>query len=223
MQVSAINSTNFKGLLPGDTDYSENLQNQALQSKLGKFEAKVAKIKANVRPETCIFTAAAIILSVVKGKKIADVAVKAVALGQSFIHAGLKKASGSVVSAVKGLSKKDFDKQKYLQGIKNATSEILERGKQRAENVGKPNEKFVNNVKEYVNVFCKDNQETGNKISEFITEKMGINSKGGLLTGILAGAFGWRAGDGSGDALETMLDNKEIKKEYEKIFKEYAA
>ena len=44
-----------------------------------KFSQKVDKIKSNVRPEACLLTAAAIILSVVKGKKIADIGVKVTA------------------------------------------------------------------------------------------------------------------------------------------------
>ena len=212
MQVSAINSTNFKG----SSRYDEQIAND---KRISKFQEKVKEIKTNVRPETCLLTAGAIILSVVKGKKIADIAVKGATLAGSFIHAGLKKAGGSVAAVVKGIFKKG-DKGKYLEGVKQRTADILANGRTKAENIGKADEKFVEGVKNYVNIFFEKNSETGNKVSTFITEKMGINSKGGLLTGALAGVLGWKMGDGSGDALETILDNKEIKKEYRKIMTE---
>ena len=207
-------------LIPVTTDTGREriAQKPNLQNKIDKFQARVENIKSNVRPETCLLAAATIILSIVKGKKIADFALKGAAIAQSFLHVGLKKAGGNISATVKGMAKKGFDKKGYLDNIKTATDKILQKGKDRANNIGTPNEKFVNNIKDYVNIFCKDNQETGNKVTKFITENMGINSKTGLLTGALAGLFGWKVGDGSGDALEAVLDNREIQKVHDEIF-----
>lgn len=223
MQVGAVNSTNFKGLRIQEADFDDAFGNSRLRDKINKFEAKVDKIKSNVRPETCLLTVGAIILSVVKGKKIADYAVKGGVLVKSLLHAGLKKAGGSVAALVKGIAKKDFDKQAYLNNVQTATKKIFRNGIDQAKNIGEPDGKFVEGVEECVNVFFNKDEKTGNKVSKFITDTMGINSKGGILKAAIAGVFGWKAGDGSGDALENMLDNKEIKKEYEKIFEQSAA
>ena len=222
MQVSAINSNNFKGS-SNDAMFERLSKESAMRDKVERFETKVQQIKSNVRPETCLLTAGAIILSVVKGKKVADIGAKGLAILGSFAKAGITKLNGTIANTAKGLFSKNFDKAKAAEELGTKVTNILSKGRQKAYAVGKADPKFVSNVKEYVNIFFKENKATGEKISEFITDKMGINSTKGLLSGLAAGVIGWKAGDGSGDALESYLDNAEIRKQYSKIFNDDVA
>ncbi|MBQ8476349.1 hypothetical protein IJ531_04730, partial [bacterium] len=91
-----------------------------------------------------------------------------------------------------------------------------------AKNIGAPDTKFVKAVGKRVGVFVADN-EKAKEATKFITEKMGINSKSSIPLSILAGVFGWKFGDGGGDILEAVLDNKQIEREYNKLFADNSA
>ena len=109
MQVSAINTNNFKGST-NDTMFENISRQNAMRDKVERFEEKVQQIKSNVRPETCLLTAGAIVLSVVKGKRIADIGAKCIAIASSFAKAGVAKLNGTIANSAKSLFNKNFNK-----------------------------------------------------------------------------------------------------------------
>jgi len=212
MQIGAMNSVNFGNAYAYRNTDSE--MDTAQYDKWARFSEKVKQIKSNVRPETCILTTAAIILAILKGKKIADIAARGLIVATSWLKAGTAKLGGNMSGAFKNLTVKNFDKTAHNQKVADEVKAIIDKGIENGNKIGVADEKFVSRIEEYSKTIFKEN---GAKISKFITENMGINSKSGALTAAAASVFGWKAGDGGGDVLENILDNNQIKNEFKKV------
>ncbi|MBR2068253.1 MAG: hypothetical protein IJ877_00690 [Candidatus Gastranaerophilales bacterium] len=251
MQLGAINSLNFGkqyrhpskpdtdkdaelykiedlGFPQENVSLSETKKNTlSAQERMAVFENKVAQIQANVRPETCILTAGTILLAIAKGKNIANFIGKVGVYAGGMVASAMTKAGGAIGNAAKTVFKGKAYNEAAKLAHKNAVNERLARFSfdnldEVAKKIGAPDKNFVEGVGKRVNVFVQD-QEKAKDTTRFITETVGINSKSSVALSALGGLFGWKAGDGGGDVLEAVLDNKEIEKEYNKLFDTDAA
>ena len=231
MQIGPINSTSFgngtytnpshdnefngeynQGSTVFENDYfydktDKNARTDEIR-KHSDLSDKIKKIRNNVRPETCILACATIILAAIKGKKIADFAIKGGTIALGAMKAGAKEVFGTLGYAVKKITKKAPNKEEYFNILKENALEALDKGIEKSKKIGAPNETFVNKIQEIAKAMLGD--KTGESVANFVTEKMGINSKSGLLAATAAGAIGYKASDTIGDTYEDIKDKQQI-------------
>ena len=86
---------------------------------------------------------------------------------------------------------------------------LFDKGIEKAQKAGCGNEKFVSYVNKISTTML--GEETGNKISDYITKSMGVNSASGLATAAVAGVIGRTIADPIGDAYENIKDSAQIR------------